>query len=87
MRDADVKDGDLILIRLTREALNGQIALVEVVDGLAEEAALTLKRIYWEGDQVCLRPANPAYEPLYYPKSKIRVRGVAVERINRRPLR
>jgi repressor LexA len=87
MRDTDVEDGDLVLIRLTQEALNGQIALVEVVDGVTEEAALTLKRIYWEGDQVCLRPANPAYQPLYYPKTAIRVRGVAVERINRRPLR
>ena len=43
-----------------------------MVDGLTEEAALTLKRIYWEGDQVCLRPANPAHEPLYYPKANIR---------------
>jgi hypothetical protein len=87
MRDADVEDGDLVLIRLTQEALNGQIALVEVVDGLTEDAALTLKRIYWEGDQVCLRPANPDHQPLYYPKTDIRVRGVAVERINRRRLR
>jgi hypothetical protein len=28
-----------VLIRLTEEALNGQIALVEVVDGLTEEAS------------------------------------------------
>jgi hypothetical protein len=65
MRDADIEDGDLVLIRLTQEALNGQIALVEVVHGLTEEAALTLKRIYWEGDQVCLWPANSDHQPLY----------------------
>ena len=87
MRDADVGDGDLVLIRLTQEALNGQIALVEVVDGLTEEAALTLKRIYWEGNLVRLRPANPDYQPLSYPKTNIRVRSVAAERINRRLLR
>jgi SOS-response transcriptional repressor LexA len=87
MRDADIEDGDLVLIRLTQEALNGQIALVEVVHGLTEEAALTLKRNLLEGDQVCLRPANPDHQPLYCPKTDIRVRGVAVERINRRRLR
>jgi repressor LexA len=85
MIDADIGPDELILVRLDENAQNGQIALVQV-DGVADDAALTFKRIYWEGDQVRLQPANPLYEPMYYSKDNIRVLGVAVEAIRRHRL-
>jgi repressor LexA len=86
MIDAGIDPDELVLVRLDENAENGQIALVQV-DGVADDAALTLKRIYWEGDQVRLQPANPLHVPLYYSKDSVRVLGVAVEVIRRHRLR
>jgi repressor LexA len=86
MIDAGIFPDEPVLLRLDPDAQNGQIALVQV-DGVADDAALTLKRTYWEGDQVRLQPANPRYEPLSYSKDSVRVLGVAVEVIRRHRLR
>jgi hypothetical protein len=47
------------------------------------ERALTLKRVYWEHDEVRLQPANARYKPMYRSSDGVRIRGVAVEVIHR----
>jgi repressor LexA len=58
MIDAGIEPYDVVVLRQAESAENGQIVLAEV-DGTADDGALTLKRIYWEDDQVRLQPANP----------------------------
>ena len=43
---------------------------------LVDDNMATLKKFYKEGEQVILRPANSAMEPIY-PKT-LRIQGIAV---------
>lgn len=62
MVDADIFNGDLVLLRKTPEVENGKIAAVLIGD----EA--TLKKVYIEDDTLLLQPCNSAYTPLIYKK-------------------
>lgn len=59
MIDAGILDGDLVLVKEQKSALNGDI----VVALLGEEA--TLKRFYKEKDSIRLQPENRYMEPIY----------------------
>lgn len=68
-----ILDGDLVLLRPGGERIrSGTIAAVCVDDG--REA--TLKRVYFEGDQVRLRAANPAFPDVVVPAESVRIAGV-----------
>ncbi|HLS81652.1 MAG TPA: transcriptional repressor LexA [Steroidobacter sp.] len=58
MKDADIRDRDLLVVHQSAQAHNGQI----VVARIDEEA--TVKYYRKEGSLVRLEPANPAYEPI-----------------------
>ena len=58
MRDAGILAGDLVIVRPTEEAANGEI----VVALLDDEA--TVKRYFLESDAIRLQPENPDYEPI-----------------------
>ncbi len=59
MVDAGILDGDLVLVREQKSALNGDI----VVALLEDEA--TVKRFFKEKDKVRLQPENQFMEPIY----------------------
>lgn len=61
MVNAGIRDGDIVYIRQQDEVENGQIAAV-MVDG--NEA--TLKRFYFDGDQVQLVAENSKIRPLAF---------------------
>ncbi len=65
MIDAMVNDGDLIIMRPTREAKNGEMVAVRLKD----RNETTLKHFYHEGDRVRLQPANPTMDPIYVDSS------------------
>jgi repressor LexA len=71
MIDAQIADGDYVVIKPSQVAKNGDIVVAQV-----EENAVTLKRIYREGGRVRLQPANEAYPPMFY--DEVRVQGVLV---------
>jgi repressor LexA len=71
MIDAQIADGDYVVIKPSQVAKNGDIVVAQV-----EENAVTLKRIYREGGRVRLQPANQAYPPMFY--DEVRVQGVLV---------
>ena len=71
MIDALIADGDIVLMRYQETAENGQMAAVRVVD----RNEVTLKRIYFEGSQVRLQPANPTMDSWYEPAANIQVQG------------
>jgi repressor LexA len=61
MINAGIYEGDLVIVRPTRDVKNNDI----VVALLHDEA--TVKRFYLEDDQIRLQPANSAMEPMYFP--------------------
>ena len=74
MIDALIDDGDVVVIKPTQEATNGEM----VVAWLKEEEEATLKRFYQEGDRVRLQPANSTMSPIYSPAVNVEVRGKVV---------
>ena len=70
MIDAGINDGDVVVIRETSVADNGDI-VVALVEG--QEA--TLKRFFRRGGSIALEAANPAYETRVFPEDKVSVQG------------
>jgi len=70
MIEAGINDGDVVVIRETTVADNGDI-VVALIEG--QEA--TLKRFHRQGGSIALEAANPAYETRVYPESKVKVQG------------
>jgi repressor LexA len=73
MINANIKNGDLVLIRLQDIVDSGEIAAVCVDDENA-----TLKRVLFVEDNVILVPENPDMKPMSYHKSRIRVMGKVI---------
>ena len=71
MINAGILDGDMVLIRKTASARNGDI-VVALVDN--EEA--TLKRLRKKGASIALEAANPAYETRIFGPGRVDVQGV-----------
>jgi repressor LexA len=74
MIDALVNDGDLVLLRATEAAENGEMVAV----WLKEENETTLKYLYREGSRVRLQPANATMKPIYTDASNVEVQGKVV---------
>ncbi len=74
MIDAFVTDGDIVVLRHTRDARNGDM----VAAWLPMQEEATLKHFYLEGENVRLMPANPAMEPIIVPADSVQVHGKVV---------
>jgi repressor LexA len=70
MIEAGINDGDIVVIRETDTAENG-----DIVVALVEEAEATLKRFRRKGGMIALEAANPAYETRVYHDHQVRVQG------------
>ena len=73
MIDAGILDGDLVIVRETQSADNGDI-IVALIDN--NEA--TLKRRRKKGNQVELIPDNQSMTPMIYSADRINIQGVVV---------
>lgn len=58
MRDAGILDGDLLAVRKTTEAKNGQIVVARLGDDV------TVKRLHRSAGRVELLPENPDFQPI-----------------------
>jgi repressor LexA len=67
-----ILDGDLVLIRPNSDVPSGAIAAVSVGD----EREATLKRVFYEGNQVRLKPSNPAYQDIVIPAERVQFAGL-----------
>ncbi len=74
MIDALIADGDIVLMRYQATAENGQMAAVRVVD----RNEVTLKKVYFEGNQVRLQPMNPTMDAWHEPAGNVEVQGRVV---------
>ncbi|MGH7101622.1 MAG: transcriptional repressor LexA [Acetobacteraceae bacterium] len=78
MIEAGILDGDLVVIRKTETADNGQIVVA-----LVDEAEVTLKRLRRRGQSIALEPANPRYEVKLLPAERVKVQGRLVALLRR----
>ncbi len=62
MKDAFIRDGDIVIIKKTPDADSG-----DMVVALMSDSSITLKRIRKDEKKVWLVPENPQYEPIYDP--------------------
>ncbi|WP_120501120.1 transcriptional repressor LexA [Roseovarius sp. EL26] len=70
MIDAGINDGDIVIIKETKTADNG-----DIVVALVEDQEATLKKFYRRGGAIALEAANPAYETRMLPDNKVKVQG------------
>ncbi|MCE8508125.1 transcriptional repressor LexA [Ruegeria pomeroyi] len=70
MIEAGINDGDVVVIRETSTADNG-----DIVVALVDDSEATLKRFYRRGASIALEAANPAYETRVLPSERVRVQG------------
>lgn len=66
MIDAQIADGDYVVVRKAREASPGQIVVAQTEDGEA-----TLKYWFPEKGRIRLQPANSSMKPIYVKDAKI----------------
>jgi repressor LexA len=64
MIEAGILDGDLVIVRSTQDARNGEIVVALVGDDESADEA-TVKTFYRENGRVRLQPENSALEPIY----------------------
>jgi repressor LexA len=74
MIDALVNDGDIVVMKRPTDVRDGDM----VAAWLKNEQETTLKRVYREGDQVRLQPANAAMEPIYTTAANVEIQGKVV---------
>ena len=75
MIDAMVNDGDLIIIRPSNQAANGEMVAV----WLDDKDETTLKYFYKEKNRIRLQPANPTMQPIFIDNpAALRIMGKVV---------
>ncbi|MEY1555677.1 transcriptional repressor LexA [Yoonia sp. R2331] len=70
MIDAGINDGDVVVIRETATADDG-----DIVVALVEDQEATLKRLRRKGSTIALEAANPAYETRIFNDDQVKVQG------------
>ncbi|WP_043765888.1 transcriptional repressor LexA [Roseivivax isoporae] len=70
MIGAGINDGDVVVIRETSSADDGDIVVAQV-----EGYEATLKTFRRRGDTIVLEASNPAYEPRILPAGAVKVQG------------
>ena len=70
MIEEGINDGDIVVIKETKTAVNG-----DIVVALVKDSEATLKRFFYRGDVIALEAANPAYETRILPSGDVKVQG------------
>lgn len=70
MINAGIHDGDIVVIRRTDTAHNG-----EIVVALVDDSEVTLKRFRRSGNKIILEPENDMHEPRVLDPERVKVQG------------
>ena len=81
MIEENIHDGDVVILRKTEIAENG-----EKVVALINKEEATLKKFYKEKDKIRLQPANPKYKPIFVESKNLDIQGVVLDIIKKSPL-
>ncbi len=73
MRDAGIRDGDILVVNHNCSCSNGDIVVARV----AGESA-TVKRFFREKDRVRLQPENELFEPIYVAFNEVEISGKVI---------
>lgn len=79
MRDAGIRDGDLLAVHRSPQARNGQVIVARIDD------EVTVKTFQRDGERIRLLPANPDFQPIEIDarSQQLYVEGLAVGVIRR----
>lgn len=75
--DEGIFDGDKLICKVIFDASEirpGRLVVVRIPTGRS-----VVKRIFFDGENVLLRSANPAYEDMVFEKDSIQVEGIVKE--------
>lgn len=75
MIDVGINDGDYCVFNREAHRDSGRIMYVQI-ESVTEEPEGTIKRVFFNENQVELRSENPAYEPMFYPINEVTLNGV-----------
>lgn len=74
MTGAGIYEGDQLLVRQQPAVDEGQIAVV-----LLDNSEVTVKRLFYKGEQVILQSENPSYPPRLVNFNEIKIQGLVKE--------
>jgi repressor LexA len=78
-----IDDGDLVVVKPTQSATNGDLVVALLTNGASEHGEATLKRYYKERDKIRLQPANQAMKPISVRPEDVQVQGKVIALIRR----
>ena len=74
MRDAQIMDGDIVIMQSTEQIKNGDM----VAAWIRPDGETTLKHYFLENGRVRLQPANPDFQPIYVDPKNVDIQGLVV---------
>lgn len=73
MRDAGIIEGDLLAVKISKQAHSGQIVVARI------DGEVTVKRIQFGASKITLLPENPDFGPIEVgPQNEFEIEGLAV---------
>ncbi len=73
MRDAGIRDGDILVVNHNCACVNGDIVVARV-----QGESATVKRFYREKDRVRLQPENDLFDPIYVAFDEVELSGKVI---------
>ncbi len=73
MRDAGIRDGDILVVNHNCNCTNGDIVVARV-----QGESATVKRFFREKDRVRLQPENDLFEPIYVSFDEVEISGKVI---------
>jgi len=73
MRDAGIRDGDILVVNHNCNCTNGDIVVARV-----QGESATVKRFFREKDRVRLQPENDLFDPIYVAFDEVEISGKGI---------
>ena len=73
MRDAGIRDGDILVVNHNCSCTNG-----DIVDARVQGESATVKRFFREKERVRLQPENELFEPIYVSFDDVEISGKVI---------
>ncbi len=78
-----IDDGDLVVVKPSQTADNGDVIVALLNSGTSESGEVTLKRYYREQGHIRLQPANHTMTPIILRPDEVQVQGKVIALIRR----
>jgi repressor LexA len=78
-----IDDGDLVIVRPSKTANNGEVVVAMLTNGPSEHGEVTLKRYFREKNRIRLQPANQTMKPIMVRPEDVEIQGKVIALIRR----